>query len=30
MMDVPAREVLDRLFRTIVREAEKNDAFAAV
>ena len=29
MMDVPAREVLDRLFRAIVREADKNDAFAS-
>jgi hypothetical protein len=28
MTDVPAREVLDRLFRAIVREAENNDAFA--
>jgi hypothetical protein len=28
MTDVPAREVLDRLFRAIVREAETNDAFA--
>ena len=28
MTDVPAREVLDRLFRAIVQEAEKNDAFA--
>jgi hypothetical protein len=28
MTDVPAREVLDRLFRAIVREADKNDAFA--
>jgi hypothetical protein len=28
MTDVPAREVLDRLFRAIVEEADKNDAFA--
>jgi hypothetical protein len=28
MTDVPARDVLDRLFRAIVQEAEKNDAFA--
>jgi hypothetical protein len=28
MTDVPAREVLDRLFRAIVQEADKNDAFA--
>lgn len=28
MTGVPARDVLDRLFRAIVREAENNDAFA--
>ena len=28
MTEVPARDVLDRLFRAIVREAENNDAFA--
>jgi hypothetical protein len=28
MTDVPARELLDRLFRAIVREAEKNEPFA--
>ncbi|MET0195094.1 MAG: hypothetical protein ABW200_17170 [Hyphomicrobiaceae bacterium] len=28
MTEVPARDVLDRLFRAIVREAETNDAFA--
>lgn len=28
MTDTPAREVLDRLFRVIVREAEKNEPFA--
>jgi hypothetical protein len=28
MSDVPARDVLDRLFRAIVREAENNEPFA--